>query len=320
MVEWEPRRGPQNVSHAKLLAAADIPEAREQLEGLLHRLYVEEDDPGELFVALKDVLGGRYDVLSYFFFLRDWTTFMPVRSSIFPDAFERLGIPHAMSMKCSWENYQGFLSRLVEVQRHLDAQGIPGGVTLLDAHSFCWMLAKLPAPKLRALPAATIINFTPQAGDPPLRNQTGNGFSLAELDLVLEKQRRIGGDAQDVVLRAERKRLQAAGRSDLAAKTKDVSDNTSLGYDIASFFEDGRAKYIEVKAAALRGDDVRFFLSRNEWEKSRELDGYVFALVTGLGGSEPVILEFNGSSLPPDSLHPEQFEARLKMPGQDPVI
>jgi hypothetical protein len=95
---------------------------------------------------------------------------------------------------------------------------------------------------------------------------------------------------------------------------KDVSDNTALGYDIESRFLDGRIKRIEVKAAAVRNGDLRFFLSENEHQQSRVLAGYVFALVTGIGTARPRIEEFSGGEMPPAALHPVNYEVRLRMP------
>lgn len=318
IVEWESKgRGEGQVSHSKLLEARNFKPLRERAEALLFQLYVKGEDGEATFKALKEQFGGRYDVISYLFFLRDWNRFMPLRSTIFPDAFELLGVPHPMSHRCNWENYQGFLARLREVQQHLSELGIPGGVRLVDAHSFCWMLAKLPIPSQRKEPLVEIFSLVPEAGRasshraPP---SAGASFSQDDLDALQAAQRRLGSEAQRLVLSAEKQRLRKAGRADLAASVNDVSHYTRLGYDIESRFIDGSIKRIEVKAAALRDDALRFFLSENEHRQSILLEGYVFALVTCIGTARPRIDEFSGGELPPTSLHAVNYEVRLRKP------
>ena len=99
---------------------------------------------------------------------------------------------------------------------------------------------------------------------------------------------------------------------DLAKRVEDVSHDLSLGYDIASFTHKGRPKPIEVKAAAKRGADCRFFLSENERIKALALPDYHFVLVFDVKSKKPVICEFRGKSLPSKVLHPVQYEVRLR--------
>lgn len=77
--------------------------------------------------------------------------------------------------------------------------------------------------------------------------------------------RKLGQTGEDFVMRLERARLKSAGRPDLAKKvsweSKDKGDG--LGYDIVSFFEDGRRIFIEVKTT--KGPiTTPFFISDNE--------------------------------------------------------
>lgn len=316
IVEWETKgRGEGVFSHAKLLACRDDKTKLREAESTLYDLYFRGQDGEATFESLGDLFGRRYDLISYLYFLRDWNRFMPVRSTIFPQAFGILGIPYAMVKTCNWENYQGFLLRLEEVRRHLTKYEIPGGVRLVDAHSFCWMLAKLPVANGPANKVAKILTFTPEAGSPPSSGNSGSsGFSQEDLDALLSLQRRIGGEAQRVVIRAERARLVKAGRFDLASRVDDVSNDTSLGFDIESFEEDGTRKPIEVKALAYRGEDIRFFLSENERRASQKLNGYTFALVADLGTKKPTIHEFPGKELPKAAMHAVNYEVRLKTP------
>lgn len=81
------------------------------------------------------------------------------------------------------------------------------------------------------------------------------------------RNRALGRAGEAFVLDVERRRLEAAQRSDLAAGVRWVSDEEGdgAGYDILSFEPNGREKLIEVKTTngAAR---TPFFLSRNECE------------------------------------------------------
>lgn len=313
IVAWQGRRGPTSKSTLKLLAARDDGRQWSKTEKILWDMYFEEDDPKKCFEDLVKLFGGRYDLISYLFFLRDWDEFVPLKSTFFPNAFELLGVPHSMRNKCNWENYMGVVARLREVQRHLQGYGIPGGVRLIDAHSFCWMLINLPEPPEEKRVLTAILSMTPTPGAPPQRDESsGKGMTQQELDETKRNQKRIGDLAQAVVMAAERKRLKDHGLAALANRVKDVSDDVSLGYDIASFTSEGESKPIEVKAAAKRGNDLRFFLSENERIKADTLPNYHFVLVLDVESNKPGLREFVGNALPSESLHPIQYEVRLR--------
>ena len=207
-------------------------------------------------------------------FIRDWERFMPVKPMIFERAFAILGVPLSMAGNSNWDNYSAFLSRLRAVQLMLTQFGVPA-VRLIDAHSFCWMLATLKISAARAIPRARYETLVPRPGDPPLvASESGDRFAAGQSEIDYDEQKRCGVLAEAIVLQAERDRLTAADRADLAARVKDVSGDPLLGYDIASFTADGQLKPIEVKAAARRGSSLRFFVSANEWRRSKLLTNY----------------------------------------------
>lgn len=81
----------------------------------------------------------------------------------------------------------------------------------------------------------------------------------------LEAQRIRAREAEEFALIQERKRLNALGRSDLAALVMRISaENVAIGYDIASFERDGSPRLIEVKSSI--GRAVRFEWSVRERE------------------------------------------------------
>ena len=313
IVEWPGRFGPKSKSHQKLLEASASKNLRQPAEMALWEMYAESSsDPAVCFGRLVELFAAKYDLISYLFFIRDWTLFMPMKSTSFPKVFALLGVPHVMRSRCNWENYSGALARIREVQRHLTGYDIPGGVRLIDAHSFCWMLGSLPDPS-EDEGRAVIRPLRPIAGSAPIHGHGGSRLMLDQLDEKLENQKRIGDRAQEIVLAAERIRL-AKHNKKLAEQVVDVSDDVSIGYDIRSFTDDGHPKPIEVKAAATWGADLRFFLSENERQKSQELPHYTFALVTNMDSGTPTIYEFGGATLPLAALHPVNYEVRLKAP------
>ncbi len=83
--------------------------------------------------------------------------------------------------------------------------------------------------------------------------------------------RRLGLSGERHVFHAERARLIAADRSDLARKVEWTSQERGdgTGYDIRSFEENGRERFIEVKTTR-GGSRTDFFLSRNERAFSEE--------------------------------------------------
>ena len=86
--------------------------------------------------------GAKYPLLGYLYFLKDMDRFMPIQPTTFDRAFRDLGIDLVTVRNCSWENYQQFNTALRGVQGALVGTGDLTKIRLIDAHSFCWMLAR----------------------------------------------------------------------------------------------------------------------------------------------------------------------------------
>ena len=93
-------------------------------------------------------------------------------------------------------------------------------------------------------------------------------FDVAERDA---RNRALGRAGEERVLRHEIETLRRQGRADLASKVRWVSeqDGDGAGYDISSFFPDGRRRLLEVKTTN-GGEWTPFHLSRNELAVSDE--------------------------------------------------
>ena len=114
---------------------------------------------------------------------------------------------------------------------------------------------------------------------PPL----GTKPSPRELDMALPvarkfdvagrdaRNRQLGLAGEKLVLDYERNKLKRAGRPDLASLVKWASkeEGDGLGYDIASYFPDGRQQLIEVKTTD-GYEWTRFYISPNELRVSQE--------------------------------------------------
>jgi hypothetical protein len=113
------------------------------------------------------------------------------------------------------------------------------------------------------------------------------------------RNRVLGKAGEEAVFFAERRRLQDAGRADLARKVRWVAqeDGDGAGYDIASFALSGVERLVEVKTTN-GGQKTPFFLTRNEEALSRErpdafrlLRVYDFARSPGLFRLRPPLSE-----------------------------
>jgi hypothetical protein len=93
-------------------------------------------------------------------------------------------------------------------------------------------------------------------------------FNPVERDF---RNRKLGRDGEELVLQFERDRLKQFDRPDLVKKIRWVSeeDGDGAGYDILSFDEKGKERFLEVKTTV--GPDITpFYITRNELSFSSE--------------------------------------------------
>ena len=123
-----------NVTKFNNKAKEDIHSA----EDILYRLY-KEATPTKAFDDACLFWGKWYPELSYLLFVCDKDVFVPVKTTHHIMRFMRLGIDTDCLNYCSWNNYQTFIRIHEEVRQQLENfYGMP--VSLLDAHSFIWMM------------------------------------------------------------------------------------------------------------------------------------------------------------------------------------
>ena len=173
-----------------------------------------------------------------------------------------LGYPYITGYKPRG-NYQALLLDVVEAQLEsnnalheatLAAVLRPAIATAVDDDAGIWVSAPKPA-RVRETP-------------PPY----APNFSAAKRDYLAQESRNrsLGAAGELLVMDLEARRLQAAGMKTLSNRVEHVSrsQGDGLGFDILSFEEDGRERFIEVKTTAF-GELTPFYVSRNELARSR---------------------------------------------------
>jgi len=126
---------------------------------------------------------------------------------------------------------------------------------------------------------------------------------------------RIGLQGEEIIFELEKNYLKEIGRSDLSEKVRHISkdEGDGLGYDILSFFSDGREKYIEVKSTKSKIES-QFNISRNELNfiKNNLQTSFIYR-VQIIDNTEPELLAIGGEEfLNKMEVVPVSFVARNK--------
>lgn len=117
-----------------------------------------------------------------------------------------------------------------------------------------------------------------------------NNNSKPDYEKINRLNKKLGDRGEKVVLDFERDRLKKLGKFDLVEKVDRVSlKSDSLGYDILSFDENGKERYIEVKATRSKVGNANFFLSINELKTAQDKENYYIYMVYDILSKEPKI-------------------------------
>jgi len=110
----------------------------EKLESTLFNFYKTKIKDSEAFEQLMSE-GLSYQFIAYLFFIKDSQKFLPISQERFDKIFKQIGLSDfKTSGYASWENYSEFCSIIKQVQKFLKLKD--KNATLLDAHSFLWIL------------------------------------------------------------------------------------------------------------------------------------------------------------------------------------
>lgn len=290
------RYGREGNDHCSLYNPNIDSKKKKAYEALLYQFYKEEIEPAKAFDSFIEFAGKRYNFIAYLFFIKDMNKYLPISTKYFDNAFKMLKIPLKTQHNCSWKNYQAYLNIIQQIRILLGEMGVEE-VRLIDAHTFCWMLVRLPIhgefdSKINIpLPEPLSIDtFRPTKEKMGLKD--GDKDSAVPIDYEKRNKNNaaLGKLAESIVLRAEQMRLEAVGRNDLAEKVDlDYSKDPKYGYDILSYDEDGSKRYIEVKAVIIFDDYYKFIISDYEWQRSQQTDNYFLYFVVKLRSKNPKI-------------------------------
>lgn len=106
-------------------------------ERLLYDLYCNHKEE-ECFERICKLIGRKYDLLAYLYFILNPAKFLPLRPTIFDNIFKKLDINLQLSDRCSWDNYQEFVGVVSSVRDAMKDYFKTDDIDLLDAHSFLW--------------------------------------------------------------------------------------------------------------------------------------------------------------------------------------
>ena len=116
-----------------------------------------------------------------------------------------------------------------------------------------------------------LVEEDPPRGSKRKGESTRSFKAMKRRYLSSEESRDLGLKGELLVFAREKQRLALRGRADLANGVSHVSvvAGDGAGYDIASFFDDGRPKFIEVKTTS-GPKSAEFFISPGEVAFSAE--------------------------------------------------
>tara|TARA_B100000315_G_scaffold247189_1_gene275577 strand:+ start:2507 stop:4054 length:1548 start_codon:yes stop_codon:yes gene_type:complete len=289
----------------------------EKFEKLFYGFFCEDLEHNKFFSDLTSLIGKKYPIMAYFLFIKDKSRYMPIAPRIFDINLKTIGIKNlTLARQCSWKNYSEYNKILIGIQSFLNDE-LDDEISLLDAHSFAWMINDFSFDEEKLKDPAIIhqlrLNKSPKFNARKRnKNRSGNQQSGArDYNKINRSRANIGKLGELLVLRYEKKRLKNLGREDLSEKVEYLSPiDDNAGYDIKSFTENGNVKYIEVKTTK-SGLQTEFFVSENQVNKSKELENYfiyrVYNYDTNLDSGDFYI--FSGKIETYFDLHPIEYKA-----------
>ena len=134
IVDW------REVSYAEEIMDKNLKRA----EIVLFNLFCDGEEE-DSFNAAIDLFGNRYPLITFLFYIKDSKKYVPVKPVPFKERLDLLGFStHSLNL-CTWKNYSEFLEILCWVQKAITP--FFDKVTLIDAHSFVWMMWMLIKPQ-----------------------------------------------------------------------------------------------------------------------------------------------------------------------------
>jgi hypothetical protein len=133
-----------NLVNWRLVANKLADEAIEQ-HGLLlyertfYELYTDKVRDEDSFGALVHLFGKNYSLLAYLFFIKNKDAYCPIATQSFDEIFNLLGLQFTTKGQACWDNYNSYCQIIAQTRDYLRGK-LNDDLSLLDAHSFLWIL------------------------------------------------------------------------------------------------------------------------------------------------------------------------------------
>lgn len=139
-IPWAGGIQPNNLVHwQQIKPFAELPNVAD-LEHALYDLFKGTEPASSVYERLRAV-GATYQIVAFLFFLKDPDRYLPISQERFDKAFRIIGIQGFKTWGAkSWENYATYVEIVGQVRRFLQSK-FADEVSLLDAHSFLWVIA-----------------------------------------------------------------------------------------------------------------------------------------------------------------------------------
>lgn len=126
-----------------------------------------------------------------------------------------------------------------------------------------------------------------------------------------KNQMAVGSLGEEIVYNFEKEKLNKLGLKDKAKEVKVVSGDSTLGYDILSFNENGDEIHIEVKSKSGNISYLDFYISDNEYEKLNANENHFVYYISNVRSQKPKLFKLNGKMLKQECVKPVLFRVSL---------
>lgn len=173
LVPWQSRYGDESRPHHPLYEAQKHPKTVKNIEKCLFNLY-HKSDVAKSFDELISIFGKKYALIAYLCFIKDSSKYLPIAPSYFDSAFQLLGVDFKTGKQCSWDNYSHYI-RLIRELKEMLAEELSSDVTLLDAHSFAWMLSAQMKKNNKLADVKEYLNLSSTEREAIVKSRIGQG-------------------------------------------------------------------------------------------------------------------------------------------------
>ena len=142
-------------------------------------------------------------------------------------------------------------------------------------------------------------------------NKLNNTTNSKDYIRAHKNQMAVGSLREEIVYNFEKEKLTKLGLKDKAKEVKAVSGDSTLGYDILSFNENGDEIHIEVKSKSGNISYLDFYISDNEYEKLNANENHFVYYISNVRSQKPKLFKLNGKMLKQECVKPVLFRVSL---------